>query len=38
MQRRVTEGEIEDVRHMLPTRIRELWPAPERAHTASTHH
>jgi len=33
MRLRVTEGEIEDVRHMLPSKIRELWPAPEHAHT-----
>jgi uncharacterized protein (DUF2267 family) len=23
---RVTDGEIEDVKHILPTEIRELWP------------
>jgi uncharacterized protein (DUF2267 family) len=34
MQRRVTEGEIEDVRHMLPAKIRELWPLPDHAHMA----
>jgi uncharacterized protein (DUF2267 family) len=34
MQQRVTEGEIEDVRHMLPSKIRELWPVPEQAHSA----
>jgi uncharacterized protein (DUF2267 family) len=33
MQRRVTEGEIEDVRNMLPSRIRVLWPVPESATT-----
>jgi uncharacterized protein (DUF2267 family) len=26
LAKRVTEGEIEDVRHILPARIRELWP------------
>jgi uncharacterized protein (DUF2267 family) len=34
MQQRVTEGEIEDVRHMLPSKIRELWPLPDHAPTA----
>jgi uncharacterized protein (DUF2267 family) len=24
---KVTEGEIEDVRHVLPSEIRSLWPA-----------
>jgi uncharacterized protein (DUF2267 family) len=32
MQRRVTQGEIEDVRHILPSKIRALWPVPEHAH------
>jgi uncharacterized protein (DUF2267 family) len=36
MQRRVTEGEMEDVRQMLPSRIRELWPVHEGAHTQPT--
>jgi uncharacterized protein (DUF2267 family) len=27
---RVTEGEIEDVKHLLPTELRELWPADAR--------
>ena len=26
LQMHVTEGEIEDVRHILPSEIRELWP------------
>jgi uncharacterized protein (DUF2267 family) len=26
LSRRVTEGEIEDVKHILPAEIRELWP------------
>jgi uncharacterized protein (DUF2267 family) len=26
LQSRVTAGEIEDVKHILPTEIRELWP------------
>jgi uncharacterized protein (DUF2267 family) len=26
LARRVTEGEIEDVKHILPAEIRELWP------------
>src|SRR5579875_2072450 len=26
LARRVTEGEIEDVKHLLPAEIRELWP------------
>jgi uncharacterized protein (DUF2267 family) len=26
LERRVTEGEIEDVRHVLPAEIRSLWP------------
>jgi uncharacterized protein (DUF2267 family) len=26
LARRVSEGEIEDVRHVLPTEIRKLWP------------
>jgi uncharacterized protein (DUF2267 family) len=26
LAKRVTEGEIEDVKHILPTEIRELWP------------
>jgi uncharacterized protein (DUF2267 family) len=34
MQRRVTEGEIEDVRHMLPSKIRELWLVPEHTYAA----
>ena len=32
MQRRVTQGEIEDVRYILPSKIRALWPVPEHAH------
>ena len=28
LNERVTHGEIEDVRHMLPAQVRELWPAP----------
>jgi uncharacterized protein (DUF2267 family) len=35
MQRRVTEGEIEDVRRMLPSKIRELWLVPEDAQAAT---
>jgi uncharacterized protein (DUF2267 family) len=27
---RVTEGEIEDVKHLLPTELRKLWPADAR--------
>jgi uncharacterized protein (DUF2267 family) len=27
---RVSAGEVEDVRHMLPEEVRELWPAPGR--------
>jgi uncharacterized protein (DUF2267 family) len=27
LSRRVTSGEIEDVKHVLPTEIRELWPS-----------
>ena|SRR2546425_7417647 len=27
LARRVTEGEIKDVQHVLPAEIRELWPA-----------
>jgi len=27
LARRVTEGEIEDVKHILPAELRELWPA-----------
>jgi uncharacterized protein (DUF2267 family) len=27
LSRRVTSGEIEDVKHVLPSEIRELWPA-----------
>jgi uncharacterized protein (DUF2267 family) len=27
LARRVTEGEIEDVKHVLPAEIRSLWPA-----------
>ena len=27
LERRVTEGEIEDVKHVLPAEIRSLWPA-----------
>jgi hypothetical protein len=30
LARRVTEGEIEDVRHVLPSELRELWPADAR--------
>jgi len=26
LAKRVTEGEIEDVKHVLPAEIRELWP------------
>lgn len=26
LNRRITEGEMEEVRHMLPEEIRELWP------------
>jgi uncharacterized protein (DUF2267 family) len=26
LKRRVTEGEIEDVQHLLPAEIRDLWP------------
>src|SRR5918996_3501248 len=26
LEKRVTEGEIEDVKHVLPTEIRDLWP------------
>jgi uncharacterized protein (DUF2267 family) len=26
LARRVTEGEIEDVKHVLPAKIRDLWP------------
>lgn len=26
MARRVTDGEIEDVKHVLPAEVRELWP------------
>jgi uncharacterized protein (DUF2267 family) len=33
IDRRITEGEIEDVRHMLPAKIRELWPVAEHAQT-----
>jgi uncharacterized protein (DUF2267 family) len=28
LERRVTEGEIEDVKHILPEPIRQLWPEP----------
>jgi uncharacterized protein (DUF2267 family) len=28
---RVSEGEIEDVKHVLPAEIRELWPSPSSA-------
>jgi uncharacterized protein (DUF2267 family) len=31
LERRVAEGEIEDVEHMLPKKIRELWPQQGRA-------
>jgi uncharacterized protein (DUF2267 family) len=31
LERRVTEGEIEDVKHMLPSRIRDLWPVARQA-------
>jgi uncharacterized protein (DUF2267 family) len=27
LSRRVTSGEIEDVKHVLPAEIRELWPS-----------
>jgi uncharacterized protein (DUF2267 family) len=37
MQERVTEGEIEDVRYVLPSKIRELWPVAEQAPTARAH-
>jgi uncharacterized protein (DUF2267 family) len=30
LARRVTEGEIEDVKHVLPAELRELWPADAR--------
>ena len=26
LARRITEGEIEDIRHLLPAKIRNLWP------------
>ncbi len=26
LSRRITEGEISDVKHLLPTALRELWP------------
>jgi uncharacterized protein (DUF2267 family) len=26
LEKRVTEGEIEDVKQVLPTQLRELWP------------
>lgn len=29
LNRKITEGEIEDVRHMLPSSIRSLWPEEE---------
>lgn len=29
LDNKISRGEIDDVRHMLPAEIRELWPAPE---------
>jgi uncharacterized protein (DUF2267 family) len=26
LSRRITEGEIEDIKHILPPELRELWP------------
>jgi uncharacterized protein (DUF2267 family) len=26
LSRRVTEGEIEDIKHILPPELRDLWP------------
>jgi uncharacterized protein (DUF2267 family) len=26
LSRRITEGEIEDIKHIMPPELRELWP------------
>jgi uncharacterized protein (DUF2267 family) len=31
LARRIADGEIEDVKHVLPEDIRELWPNPNSA-------
>jgi uncharacterized protein (DUF2267 family) len=34
LERRRTSGEIDDVKHMLPSHIRELWPTADHGRLA----